>query len=821
MKYLFGIFGSNFSKVLGIFLFIFVFADVLKPQQNHNNVADGQISGIFIDFHTKEPLEFVNFILTSLKDSNLITGITSGKDGRFLLKGIAYDSYKAKVSLMGYKTRTRSNMVLSPKQHTIQLDTIFLMQKEIVTEEVKIISDKYPIVYDKENKDKLIISPDRNWGNNAYELLESAPLVDVDIISGDIKIFGKPSTTIYIDGQPKEFSGISEPEDLRALTISEIEKIEIIMNAVAEYGVISDGGIINIVTKQNKTDRYSGNAALNVSNYNSHSTDEMIKSTFGRLTLTGRYSNSYSNHKKNTTSLKEFEYENTSSHIGQNGDYFNKLNKNLFSINAFLIVDTTSNVNFSSSYKEELRNNDKTIVNNTLDQYDLETSRSTSSSNTRGLHRFLTNSFTFHKSFDKKSHYLNGGINYFNNRMIQNNDVNLQQVISNSFMAYETNQKNTSVNTNNMLLWNLSYNRPISKEINLAGKYDGSSKKLAMHSTYSLYDTLTQRYLENINNRIMGGYSETVHNLSLSGSGTIFDFQYDLGMTAAQTSIKVENKVLNFTYQTHLFNLNSTASLSRNISENGRFSLRYYRHSINPSNNYLNPYVDYSDSTNIIVGNTGLKPIINNLYTVNYFIVDKDFNGFIRVDYTVTTNGIELVTHPINWTATQTTYENIATRKSYNLALSLSNKFWGWMELSSDFYIRQFEYISPKVNNKGRTWSPGFGAKLSFDDLVFQFDCRYSSPSSYRIQEKSKANFSANAAAKMLFFDKSLALTLRVIDLFNTNNSNSDTYGPGFSSTNSIKERTRVFTLDIFYFFNSQANENIVEQNSDAVPDDF
>ncbi|MCK9424919.1 MAG: outer membrane beta-barrel protein [Ignavibacteriaceae bacterium] len=821
MKFLSRFFGSNFSKVLGIFLFIFVFADVLKPQQSYNNNADGQISGIVIDFHTKEPLEFVNFILTSLKDSNIIVGTSSGKDGRFTLMGIAYGTYKAKVSLMGYKTRTRSNMVLSPKQHIIQLDTIFLMPKEILTDEVKIVSDKYPIVYEKDNKDKLIISPDRRWGNNAYELLESAPLVDVDIMSGDIKMFGKENTIIYINGMPKEFSGIGAPEELRTLPFSEIEKIEIVMNPVAEYGLISDGGIINIVTKQNKTDKYSGNTGLNVNNDNSLKTNSGIRATLGKLTLSGNYKYSNSKHYQNTASLKEIDFENTSSYIGQEGSYISKFNDNYFSIGTAFPVDTTININFSSSYREHLRNNDRIIVNKTLDQYLTETSRSISNSVTRSVHQFVNNSILVRKSFDKKGHYFSGGVFYFKNRMIQNNDVNREQVISNSFMTYGTNQKNTSVNTDIWINWKLRYNRPISKVINLVGGYDGSSKKLAMNSTYSLYDTLTQRYLENVANSIMNGHNESVHNLSLSGSGTIFDFQYDLGMTAVQTSIKVENKVLNFTYQTHLFNLNSTASLSKNISENGRFSLRYSRLSINPSNNYLNPYVDYSDSTNIIVGNTGLKPMINNFYSVKYFIVDRDFNGIIGVDYTVTTNGIELVTHPINWTATQTTYENIVTRKSYNLALSLSNKFWGWMELSSDFYIRQFEYISPKVNNKGRMWSSGFGAKLSFDDLVFQFNCRYSSPSSYRIQEKSKANFSANAAAKMLFFDKSLALTLRVIDLFNTNNSNSDTYGPGFSSTNSIKERTRVFTLDIFYFFNSQANENIVEQNSDEVPDDF
>ena len=174
----------------------------------------------------------------------------------------------------------------------------------------------------------------------------------------------------------------------------------------------------------------------------------------------------------------------------------------------------------------------------------------------------------------------------------------------------------------------------------------------------------------------------------------------------------------------------------------------------------------------------------------------------------------------INSTATQTTYANLATTKLYWLSFYISDKLFNWLLITPYFSINQNEYIGSSANNKGRSWNSSISIKSSFEDFVFQFNCGYSSPS-YNAQEKSKANFSANAAAKMLFFDKSLALTFRVMDLFNTSNSNSDTFGTGFSFTNSIKERTRVFTLDIFYFFNSQANENIVEENSDKVPDDF
>ena len=351
MKYLSGFLGNNFSNVLGILLFIVVFADVLKSQQNSNNTADGQISGIFIDFHTREPLEFVNFILTSLKDSNIILGTSSGKDGRFLIKGIEYDRYKAKVSLIGYKTRTRREIIISPKQITIQLDTIFLMPKEILTDEVKIVSDKYPMVYDKENKDKLIISPDRNWGTNAYELLETAPLIDVDVETGAIKILGKNKTTIYFNGIPAEFFGMDKPENLKLLAFSEIEKIELDLNPLEEYGEAPEGGVINIITKREVQDHYSGNTSFNINTNNALGGNGGFGVTLGKLSFYGSYSNSYSKQNTNNSIIKTFDYENSTSYFDQKENTENKSNNNSFSISASYRLDSTSTFSKSMAPK--------------------------------------------------------------------------------------------------------------------------------------------------------------------------------------------------------------------------------------------------------------------------------------------------------------------------------------------------------------------------------------------------------------------------------------------------------------------------------------
>ncbi|OGU38701.1 MAG: hypothetical protein A2058_14635 [Ignavibacteria bacterium GWA2_36_19] len=819
MKYLFGIFGSNFSMVLGIFLFIFVFADVLKPQQSSNNNADGQISGIFIDFHTKEPLEFVNFILTSLRDSNIIVGTSSGKDGRFLLKGITYGSYKAKVSLMGYKTRTRSNMVLSPKQKTIQLDTIFLMPKEILTDEVKIVSDKYPIVYEKDNKDKLIISPDRRWGNNAYELLESAPMIDVDIETGAINIFGKKSTKIYIDGVPMEYSGIEKPEELRAYSFSDIEKIEIVMNPLAEYGENPEGGIINIVTKNDKKVLYTGNISFHTNSDNLLSGFASLRYNLGKLSLSGSYSNSYSKHKSNTSSSQKYDYENNPVFINQLGNNSNRSNVNDFLFRGTYSIDSTSMLNFNSKYMETYSNDDKILENTTLDQYNSQLNYYKINSISRTFRRSSINTIMYNKSFDKRGHNFIGSLAFTKNRMIQMNDVDQRQLFSNSLEDHITAQKNSQENFNTNLFWSFLYNRPISKLLKIAGSYKGRYKKLVMNDYYTFYDTSKQLYVEDVSKKVMKNYYENTHDLHISTSGTINNIQYGLGVLVNNTVNTIENSVSCSTYTINSVRFDPSFSVTTDISENGKISLGCARMSTYPRHEFLNPYADYSDSSHITVGNPDLKPAITNSYSAFYSIMEGNFSGHIGAGYSLTTNGIQPVSSLINSNVMLTTYENLATQKSYYIWLSFNGKFFNWLEIGPNLSVDQNEFISPTVNTKGRQWSSSMRTKLSFDQIKFQFDFRYSS-SSISAQQTNKANFSANAAAKTLLFDKSLSLTLRVTDIFNTKNNNYDRSGSNFSMVNSQRENTRIFTLDISYFFQSKANDIIVDM-VEEVPDVF
>jgi hypothetical protein len=197
-----------------------------------------------------------------------------------------------------------------------------------------------------------------------------------------------------------------------------------------------------------------------------------------------------------------------------------------------------------------------------------------------------------------------------------------------------------------------------------------------------------------------------------------------------------------------------------------------------------------------------------------------DLSLRINARYINGTDIIDQVITPINERVIMTTYKNIASQKSWELNLDLENYFYKWLEVESVLATKKLEYISPGIFNQGFNWSANILPSLSFDILKFKFDINYLSPSVIA-QGKTKSTFYVNTAAKLFLFNKSLSISLRISDIFNTRNNNNDQYGTTFSISNKIKQVTRIVSLNLAYYFQGTVDEKLEEDKSDELKDDF
>lgn len=104
-------------------------------------------------------------------------------------------------------------------------------------------------------------------GNTAFGLLKETPLVS-STDEKTLKIAGKSSAVIYINGRPTQMDADGLEQFLKNMPAENIQKIEVITMPGSEFKVESTDGIINIVLKKKTTDGLNGNLRMsNEQNY--------------------------------------------------------------------------------------------------------------------------------------------------------------------------------------------------------------------------------------------------------------------------------------------------------------------------------------------------------------------------------------------------------------------------------------------------------------------------------------------------------------------------------------------------------------------------
>ncbi len=207
----------------------------------------GKITGKVSDDETGNPLPGVNIIL---KNSDL--GCATDSDGYFVILNLGPGLYTLQVSMMGYKTVTVKNLEVR-----IDLTSIvnLSINKTVLDLAEVIVEGKRPIV------DMDVSSSQMNIESSK---INSLPTVSVEEIVGlqagidGMSVRGGDSrqTAFIVDGFITNDERSYQP--VTTVSLSAIEKIQIQTGGFnAEYGNIRSG-LIQVVTKEGKKDRYSG-----------------------------------------------------------------------------------------------------------------------------------------------------------------------------------------------------------------------------------------------------------------------------------------------------------------------------------------------------------------------------------------------------------------------------------------------------------------------------------------------------------------------------------------------------------------------------------
>ena len=257
-------------KLIRLTLFISIaLVSILHSQNqmgrnNNSGLAPiGKISGKLIDAQTNQIIEYGNIVLYSIKDSAMINGTITDKEGKFRLENLTFGQYYIKASFIGYATRYIDSIRINPRSSEVDLGIVYLDEQSIELGNVLVTGQKEMVI---NNLDKKVINVDKDLtstGGSAVDIVGNIPSVTVDL-DGNVSFRGNQNITILIDGKPSTLVGASNSDILNSIPATQIESIELVTNPSARYDPDGTSGILNIILKKRINGGLNGSVSLNV-----------------------------------------------------------------------------------------------------------------------------------------------------------------------------------------------------------------------------------------------------------------------------------------------------------------------------------------------------------------------------------------------------------------------------------------------------------------------------------------------------------------------------------------------------------------------------
>jgi hypothetical protein len=217
-----------------------------------NSVKDGIIFGNVTA--QGKSLAYARISLYKQEDSSQVNGLITDSKGKFEFNKLKYGTYFLKISFIGFNTSEVADIVLNSSISMIKMPDIELSASAEQLTEVEITSNSAVLEYQIDKKVLNVGKQITAASGTAADVLQNVPSVQVDI-TGEVTLRGSSGFMVFIDGRPSVLGG---SDALNQIPASTIDKIEIITNPSAKYDPDGTSGIINVITKKNLLEGFSG-----------------------------------------------------------------------------------------------------------------------------------------------------------------------------------------------------------------------------------------------------------------------------------------------------------------------------------------------------------------------------------------------------------------------------------------------------------------------------------------------------------------------------------------------------------------------------------
>ncbi|HNR54711.1 MAG TPA: outer membrane beta-barrel protein [Flavobacteriales bacterium] len=210
--------------------------------------AIGRIYGKVIDSSTGKAAEFATVSVNAARGDSLLGGTIVRNNGDFLVEQLPLMPLKVTISFIGYKPQVVP-VQLTRDQQERDLGNIVLEPDAEVLKEFEVTGEKRTSIM---QVDRRVYNVDKDLttqGASAVEVMKNIPGLSVDV-DGNVQMRGS-NPQVLIDGRPTTMT-------LEMIPAEDIERVELITNPSAAFDANTTGGILNVVLKKSTKPGYSG-----------------------------------------------------------------------------------------------------------------------------------------------------------------------------------------------------------------------------------------------------------------------------------------------------------------------------------------------------------------------------------------------------------------------------------------------------------------------------------------------------------------------------------------------------------------------------------
>lgn len=726
-------------------------------------------------------------------DTKAVAGTITDDNGKFMLKvPVSNDGYELAIEFIGY---TRHTCTISANKSNIVISTIVLKEDTIALEGATVTAKE---ATQKSTVEHTTINAAANLASDkgtAIDILRSAS--SVTISNDEISIRGNTNILVLMDGIPTNAS------DLSTIPAGNIKSIEVITNPDASHDASGTGGIINIVSKKNSLEGFSGmisasygfnhfvtaNAAISYNksnasyrfNYNTKYEDDIVNTTLQRYVKENGYD------VQQHMLAARYTYNNN---IGLGADF--RINpKNRVSLDVKCILPRIN-------IKQDL-NNTSTV-------------------------NIVTSQEARHNDVIWNRENIEGSISYTHILIPEVSDLNVIGSISKiwghrpSYYYAEGEMINRSNSGGSPFISSLQidYKHKFKAgTLSAGGKYTYRRNDI-YHQFYGLEDG-EWKYSDALSNDLL-------HTESVPAAYIMFaspmnkKFSYKVGLRGELSTVCLRSHYEEVDQTNNSFFIAPSISGVYKISEKQDISLALSRRIGRPTYPQLNPYMSMVDAMTYEQGNMYLRPEKSTKLDLSYNVKAKALSLFINGYLAHTKDYISQIT-TIDAGRLITTYVNadIDIKSGVDVSMRIEPAKWLNLSLSANTYYSttEGEFNGAEISNSGITNN----SNIALDFLLWRggnIQCQYfiTTPQ-YFPQLTTALTHQMNVGVKQKLMKGAITVSVLLTDVFHTAKWEVSSHNNIFDLTNISHNKSRMLWLGVSYNFNSFKQKSSQKNESD------